>query len=278
MSPAAPVPAAAPPAADRAAASRAMIERQMARLERLADIGMEIAEAAGRRARALAEDGGADVQAADPALAYSRAARAVRLTLALQSNLAEGLKALDRARDLERIGRAGHRRHRIHRLIEQAARAEGCDAYEARGLASDAWERLTDTDDDDILDRPFEEVVALICRELGLPGDWGVDGAAEEAPSVGIADSSPALQGSSTLASPPLQGGGGGGRRPTEGANSTTEDADDPAAPRAPGRSARRSSGATPPPSTGAGSPPSAFPRSAGTAVPGWGSPGPAAR
>ena len=260
MSPAAPVPAAAPPAADRAAASRALIERQMARLERLAEIGMEIAEAAGRRARELAEDGGAQGQGADPALAYSRAARAVRLTLALQSKLDEALEALDRARDLERIGRAGHRRHRIHRLIEQAARAEGCDRAEARGLASDACERLTDTDDADILDRPFEEVVALICRELGLPGDWGVETSPDEAPSVGVSDSAPASEANWPERS---EGDGPGPGDPP--------DPDDPApAPlRSPGRSARRSSGARPPPSTGAGSPPSAFRQSAGTAVPG---------
>ncbi|OYX34496.1 MAG: hypothetical protein B7Y99_05225 [Caulobacterales bacterium 32-69-10] len=59
----------------------------MAMLERLAEIGMEIAEDAGRMSRSQAEG---VAQAADPGLTYSRAARAVRLTIALQQRLTEG--------------------------------------------------------------------------------------------------------------------------------------------------------------------------------------------
>jgi hypothetical protein len=165
MSPADPRPT-TPPPADRDASTRALTERQMAKLERLAEIGMEIAEAAGRAARAVAEGAGAD--GADPGLTYSRAARAVRLTIALQCRLTEGLAALDQAARIARVGEASRCRHRVHRLIETCAEAEGCEADAVEALSSEAWERLTETEDDDILDLPFDEVVARICRDLGL--------------------------------------------------------------------------------------------------------------
>jgi hypothetical protein len=60
-----------------------LTDRQLAMLERLAEIGMQIAEAAGRQARATGEGEGAAVP--DPALSFSRTARAVRLTIALQA-------------------------------------------------------------------------------------------------------------------------------------------------------------------------------------------------
>lgn len=239
MSPAAPLAhATAPSPADREAAARARIERQMARLERLADIGMEIAEAAGRRAAALA--GGADADGADPGLSFSRAARAVRLTLMLQSRLAEALAALDRGEALARVSAAARRRNAIRRHIEDAAEAEGCDPDEVERLGSEAWERLIDDGDDAILDLPMDEAVARICRDLGLP------------PGLYAED----------FADPPVVS-------PAE---------PEAEALRPPGRSARRSSDATPPPATGGESPPSGPARNAGTGAPGWGFPDPDGR
>jgi hypothetical protein len=157
-----------PPLTDLGATPRGLIEQQLAMLARLAEIGMEIAEAAGRRARVLADGDGAGADATDPGLSFARAARAVRLTLALQSRLTEGLTALDRAEAVARVGEAARRRHRIHRRIEEAAEAERIDAVEVERLSSDAWERLTDEEDDDLLSRPIDEILALICRDLGL--------------------------------------------------------------------------------------------------------------
>ncbi len=169
MSPAAPHPA-NPPPADRAASTRALTERQMAMLDRLAEIGMGIAEDAGRLSRAQAEGAGAD--GADPGLTFSRAARAVRLTIALQQRLTEGLAAFEQARTRARSVEAVGMRTRIRRRIERTAEAEGCDGDEVEQLSSDAWERLTDIEDDDILDLPMDEAVALICRDLGLSPAW----------------------------------------------------------------------------------------------------------
>jgi hypothetical protein len=162
------------PAGHDAPLARDLIARQLARLERLSDIGMEVAEAAGRSAAALA--GGGEAGAADPALAYARAARAVRLTIALQSRLMAELAALDGAEAKARAVTAARRRDRIHARVEQAIEADRRDApdaeHDVETLSSSVWERLTEEDDADLLDRPMEEVVAQICRDLGLSPAW----------------------------------------------------------------------------------------------------------
>jgi hypothetical protein len=163
--------------ADAEASSRALIERQMAMLTRLAEMGMEIAEAATLQARALAQGGEQRPDALDPALAYSRAARAVRLTIALQSRLAKEMAALGEAATRARAVAASQRRNRIHARIEQAlAEAErpdtDADEDKIERLSSAAWERLTEEDDAGLLALPVDEVVARICADLGLPPDW----------------------------------------------------------------------------------------------------------
>jgi hypothetical protein len=162
------------PAPAANATARELIDAQLPMLTRLAEIGMEIAEAAGRRAVAQAEGSEPEEHGSDPALAYARAARAVRLTLALQSRLVAELAALDQAHTKARAVEAGRRRDRVHARIEQAIEAERTDADhdEIEHLSSAAWERLTETDDADLLDLPMDEVVALICRDLGLSPAW----------------------------------------------------------------------------------------------------------
>ena len=138
----------------------------MAMLTRLAEIGMGIAEDAGRRSAALVQGGEAGEP--DAALAYARAARAVRLTIALQSRLLNDLAALDRDDHLAETSRVAKRRNRIHRVVERAIEAAHDDEEEVERLSMDAWERLTDEDDADLAGRPFDEVVARICEDLGL--------------------------------------------------------------------------------------------------------------
>jgi hypothetical protein len=154
-----------------AGAGEALIAQQMAALTRLTEIGMEIAESAGRAAR-LAEAGELGADAPDPALTYARAARAVRLTIALQSRLAKDLTALAEAETRARGAAAARQRDRIHRRIERAAETERPDAAEVERLSSDAWERLTEADDAELLDLPIDEIVARICADLGLSPDW----------------------------------------------------------------------------------------------------------
>jgi hypothetical protein len=172
MSRAAPHPSATPSSPDDAAAAQALIDRGLGLLTRLADIGMEIAEAAGRRAAALAETPASPADAADPALAYARAARAVRLTVALQSRLLAERAALGRAQAQARAAEAGRRRERIHAKVERTLETDRADADEVEELSSRVWEQLRETEDDDLADRPVAEVVARICRDLGLSPAW----------------------------------------------------------------------------------------------------------
>ena len=172
-----PVPAQSP-GADGPAQARALIERQLAMLSRLAEIGMEIAEAAGRQATGAAGESDAPFRT-DPALAYARVARAVRMTIALQSRLAKDLSELDQAEGKSEAARVAARRSRLHRLVEQAIEAgragdEDFDEDEIERLSSDAWERLTDAADEaDFAGcAPFAEVVARICEDLQLSPDW----------------------------------------------------------------------------------------------------------
>lgn len=148
-------------------------------LTRLAEIGIEIAEATARRAIALAETPALAPDAPDPGLTYARVARAVRLTIALHARLTRELAEADSAHAQARAAEAARRRERVHRRVERAVEAETGDADEADQLSSDAWERLTDEDDEALLLRPIGEMVARICADLGLDANlganWGAD-------------------------------------------------------------------------------------------------------
>jgi hypothetical protein len=143
--------------------ARALIDQQLVMLTRLAEIGMEIAEEAGRQATGRAPAEGTPMP--DPALAYTRVARAVRMTIALQSRLMDGLAALDRGGKVTRA----ERRARLGRLVERACEAEPAEGDEAEHLRHEARERLAEADiDAEIDDLTFAEVVARICGDLGL--------------------------------------------------------------------------------------------------------------
>jgi hypothetical protein len=202
-----PVPAAAPAHAPMPA--RARIEGQLAMLDRLAQIGMELAEACGREAKAdtAAPADTADGSARrDPGLTFARVARGVRMTIALQSRLLKDLAALDRADECAEAARKSNRRMRLRRLVVQAAEAQVAsrdhdldeDALEdeIEYLASEAYERLTDAEEGDFLGRPFHEAVAAICADLGLSPDWAVRLTAAATPS-------PDPSGDAVPASPP---------------------------------------------------------------------------
>ena len=166
MSPTAPAPLAEAPAP--APSARAVIARQMAALDRLTEIGMALAEEAGRRGTAPAEpDARAD--RADPGLMFARAARAVRMGIALQSRLLADLAALDRGESLAEAAKATAHRNRVRRLVERAVEAACDDADEAERLGMDAHERLVDREDNpDFAERPIAEIVTLICADLDL--------------------------------------------------------------------------------------------------------------
>jgi hypothetical protein len=172
-----------PAPADAPASARARIEGQLVMLDRLAQIGMELAEACGREAKAPPSDAAARPH---PGLVFARVARAVRMTIALQSRLMKDLAALDRADEVAERARTTRRRVRLAHLVEDAARAKVA-AKRAAGqqywdddhaedeieqLSSEAYERLIDAEDGDLTGRPFSEAAAGICADLGLSPDW----------------------------------------------------------------------------------------------------------
>jgi hypothetical protein len=179
---------------DAQTAAHALAERQMVLLTRLAEIGMDIAEAAGRCARDWldaeppAEADGAEAPdastarppfPADAGLTYARISRAIRLTLALQTQLTTDLAKLDR-------GLADTRRSRIYRLVERAVETEDCDVFETEHLRREARERLRDEEVfGDLAALPLIEAVAAICKDLGLSADvsgWFEEPFADESP------------------------------------------------------------------------------------------------
>src|ERR1700761_2821340 len=71
---------------------RSRIERQLEMLGELAELGLEVAQIVERRAKAV-DAGTSDADLQGVAMAYARVARAVRMTLLLQSRLINDLKS-----------------------------------------------------------------------------------------------------------------------------------------------------------------------------------------
>jgi hypothetical protein len=178
--------AAAPPTVAATDDARLLIDEQLQMLKRVARVGLELTLQIERQAKGEAADGEAPAGLGDLALAYSRAARALRLTVMLQSKLHNDREAIDsrdqsRARNqatirsvrLEHDPRYRHK-DRVERVVERVAReAVGEDEDALEKLMVEACERLDDEDlYGEVLDRPVGELVALICRDLGLDPDW----------------------------------------------------------------------------------------------------------
>lgn len=162
--------------------ARAVLQHQVDILGELAEIGLDIARAAGRKAAQCGETPSPD-GADNTAMAYARVARAVRLTLMLQAKLVTDIRRLDAAEDgrIAEIQDAEARsepeyRHkvRVERIVERVAlAAHGDDEDKVDALMREAGERLDDDDIyRDILTRPVGELVASLCRDLNLDPDW----------------------------------------------------------------------------------------------------------
>jgi hypothetical protein len=176
----------AAPATTPADDPRALIVRQLQVLGELAELGLELARAIARPATA---DGTPEAPADTPpppqpakgdacCLAFARAARAVRLTIALQSRLIADLRALDEVAERHRkagpLNATTERKLCVRRIVQRVIDAEIGDEAEYRRLAAEARERLEhDEIYGDVLSRPVGELITLICRDLGLSPDWG---------------------------------------------------------------------------------------------------------
>jgi hypothetical protein len=159
---------------------RPLLERQIGRLDRLADIGMGMAETIDGEVKAAVEAGRPIPERAP--IDFARIARTVRLTLMLQAKLIKELedgdrqaaKEADRAawsQACDRVTQAFEQKQRVAGIIERIA--EQAEPYEAERLTREARERL-DRDDiyGHVLSRPASELIAEICRDLGLDPDW----------------------------------------------------------------------------------------------------------
>jgi hypothetical protein len=147
---------------------------QLDRLDQLGDLGLTVSRAVARRAEAA----GADEDLGALAMAYSRAARAVRQTVMLHDRLIKSLQDWDKAAiaafdDADTLARNNHKA-RVERIVERAARnrhGEDDDAIDR--LVTEAAERLDDEDlYGEVLNRSVADLVAEICRDLGLEPDW----------------------------------------------------------------------------------------------------------
>jgi hypothetical protein len=171
--------------ADAADWARPFALRQLEMLGELAELGLDVARAVERQASGRAEPPvvAGPIFRGDIALAYARVSRAVRLTLMLQAKLIEDLKAQDAGADQARtdarpapdgVAAERQRKARIERIVERLAEAEYPDDDDAvADLMTEAGERLDDEDlYGDLMHRPLSELVARLCKDLGLEPRW----------------------------------------------------------------------------------------------------------
>jgi hypothetical protein len=180
---------------------------RFAMLRQLADGGMELAQIVLAKARAAAE---ADPAVGEPqpsvtelALAYSRVARTVRQTLALEVKFVEGPRSRDSADDVMELWRQDMESSKEKLRAKLAAVGLYPTEPLRMGESDDEdfgdgdHENLADQPDDDregfCADRSPREVMAGVCADLGIERDLSVwddnDRAVEEA---GSPDAGPA--------------------------------------------------------------------------------------
>jgi hypothetical protein len=167
--------------------ARALGDRQLAVLGELAELGLDVARSIERQAASSsARDAATEVQGMG--LAYARVARAIRLTIALQAKRMDELQALDAKAaevqaeiddEAEMLSPLSIRRLRVERIVERVVKSE-CEGESAEAIEDaidrlmvEAGDRLEDEDIyGDLLERPMSEIVARLCRDLGLSPDW----------------------------------------------------------------------------------------------------------
>ncbi len=170
------------PSCDTPDPAEARTERHLRVLQELAELGMTLARAVAARAAETAD--------ADLGLAFTRIARAVRQTVALEAKLADDRETVraGHARRLaqETAARGRRRKKLVKDAVERAIEAEW-QGETVEALLGDLYERLVDPRDDaGFADRPIGELVAGICKALGVTPDpslwededWAIEEAA----------------------------------------------------------------------------------------------------
>jgi hypothetical protein len=157
------------PAPDRDDWARPLIERQLAVLSDLTEAALAVSLTLQRKITAAGSD---DLpgEVESLTLAFTRAARAVRLTIALQSKLvAEARDPAPGALDEQRQARRAQVNRIIRRVVGEGTRDVDICVYRW----GQARERLEHDDIyGDLLSRPASEIVAAVCQDLGVAPDW----------------------------------------------------------------------------------------------------------
>jgi hypothetical protein len=150
-------------------------------LHELIELGADLARAVHRQAATTqpvtapehedaSQPAPAQAPASDPTIAFDRIARAIRRTIALARTITEPASPSTAQGAHQRRLSA---RKRIIRDVEDAIQRRASGA-EADALHAEFSERLDDPDlDDDIDGQPVADIIAAICRDLGiaaLPG------------------------------------------------------------------------------------------------------------
>ncbi len=152
-----------------AAAAIARAERRRGMLERLAEVGMHLAEQVGAHAAAAMSAVNED-HGGDPARAFATAARAVRLTLAMEARVDRQILALRKGEGLGSTRSSGSRPD-----VEAAPRARSngaCERRQDQALAREAREGLHESDWEDLGDRREVHLGAVAARAgLGFAPD-----------------------------------------------------------------------------------------------------------
>jgi hypothetical protein len=198
-------------AADEAGApdawERALLDGQLEALGRLAEMGMRLAGAIERRATEQAPGERPEAVLRHAAMDFSRVARAVRLTFAMQSKLVADFKKpsagsagtedadddagpgepYDPADDPDGHGPdlyshlwtgdppsyAQKRRWLVQRMVKRVAQHAKLGWERIERVDREARDRLEkDAVYGDVMSRSVGELIALICQDLGLQPDW----------------------------------------------------------------------------------------------------------
>ena len=141
-------------------------------LHELIDLGSELAQmvVAEARTQVAAQDAGAArADVAGAVEAFERVSRAVRRTVRMAQFVAEGPVQAGRSVAAQRVTN----RRRVLRGVEDMIEEEvGGEAAER--LHAELLERLEAPDlDDELLDRPVDEVIRMVRCDLGLPAMMG---------------------------------------------------------------------------------------------------------
>ena len=189
---------------DPAAYAQAALRRQVEVLERIAEAALELAAA-------IKDQAIHDGTAAQAAMPFSRVARSARMIALLQSKLLKDMHEARRRDEAPDDPAASDdplhvHKARVERIVDRIAKAHTDDEDRIDRLVIEAGERLDDDDIyGDILTKPVGELVALICRDLGLDPDW--TRLAQEAWAREEIESG--AEGSPFLPPPPQAAGGG---------------------------------------------------------------------